>query len=188
MTAVTLEIEEVREAISSLTNADLLRLEKAARIYQFGIGLEGMDLVNEAISRALNGTRTCPRDVPFVVFLKNAMRSIASSERSRIREEPMLEVMTVGLGDGLAVLDYPSGDRNAEDVLLARQEMWERLRALEKVFANDDDAQMVLMGDLDGVSAADLRSMNGWSNQDYASVRRRIRRKLSTAYPDGWVQ
>jgi DNA-directed RNA polymerase specialized sigma24 family protein len=188
LTGTTLDIEEVRKAVSSLTNADLLRLERVARIYEFGVRLEGMDLVNEAISRTLSGTRTCPRDVPFVVFLKNVMRSIAWSERTRIREEPMLEVITVGLGDGSAVLDYPSDDRNAEDSLIARQDAQARLRALEEVFANDEDAQLVLMGDLDEMSAAEMRSMTGWSEQDLATVRRRIRRKLSNAYPSGWVQ
>lgn len=188
MTGATLDIDEIRTAVRSLTNADLLRLARIARTYEFGVGLEGMDLVNEAISRAMSGTRACPRDVPFVVFLKNAMRSIASSERARVREEPMLESTTVGLGDGSSAWDLPDDGRNAEDSLIAHQDMQARLHALETLFANDDDAQLVLMGDLEGMSAAEIRSMNGWSEQDLASVRRRMRRRLAARYPDGWVQ
>ena len=187
MTAATLEIDEVRHAVGALTTADLLRLQRIGAAYGVSIGVEGMDLVNEAISRALSGARACPRDVPFVVFLKNAMRSVASSERAKVREEPMLERMTVGLDDRPAVLDQPSGGRNGEETVLAREYAEGRLKALEKLFADDEDAQFVLMGDLDEIPAIDIRAMNGWTEQDYASVRRRMRRKLSAAYAHGWV-
>lgn len=96
MAAATLDIDQARDAVAALTATDLLRLQRAGAIYGVSIGVDGMDLVNEAISRALGGVRACPTDVPFVVFLRNAMRSIASSERARIKEEPMLESMTGG--------------------------------------------------------------------------------------------
>lgn len=186
--AATLDVDEVRDAVAALTTADLLRLRRVGGVYGVSIGVEGADLVNEAISRALGGVRACPRDVSFVVFLRNAMRSIASSERAKVKEEPMLESMTVALDDRPAVLDRPSIGRNAEETVLAREDAEGRLKALEKLFADDDDAQLVLLGDLDEMPAADIRAMNGWSEQDYASVRRRMRRKLSAAYPDGWVR
>lgn len=185
MTAATLDIDEVRDAVAALTTADLLRLQRIGAFYGVSIGVEGMDLVNEAISRALAGARACPRDVSFIVFLKNAMRSMASSERAKVKEEPMLESMTVGLADRQGVIDHPSSGRNAEETALAREDAEGRLKALEKLFADDEDAQLVLMADLDEMSAADIRAMSGWSEQGYASVRRRMRRKLSTAYPNG---
>lgn len=188
MTAATLDIDEVRDAVAALTAADILRLQRIGAAYGVSIGVEGMDMVNEAISRALGGVRACPRDVPFVVFLRNAMRSIASSERAKVKEEPMLKSMTVGLDDRPAVLDRPSIGRNAEETALAREDAEGRLKALETLFADDEDAQFVLMADLDEMPAGDIRAMNGWSEQDYASVRRRMRRKLSAAYPNGWVQ
>lgn len=188
MTTATLDIDEVRDAISALTAADILRLQRVGSAYGFGIGADGMDLVNEAISRTLSGVRACPRDVPFVVFLSNAMRSIASSERAKVKEEPMLERMTVGLEDRPAVFDQPSVGRNAEETVLAREDAEARLKTLEQLFADDEEAQLVLMGDLDEMPAADIRAISGWSEQDYASVRRRMRRKLSVAYPDGWAQ
>lgn len=184
----TLDIDEVRDAVAALTAADLIRLHRVGAIYGVSIGLEGMDLLNEAISRALDGVRACPRDVAFVVFLKNAMRSIASSERAKVKEQPMLESMTFGLDDRPAILDRPSIGRNAEETVLAREDAEGRLNALEELFVDDEEAQFVLMGDLDEMPAADIREMNGWSELDYASVRRRMRRKLSAAFPDGWVQ
>ena len=188
MKAATLDIDEVRDAIAALTAVEILRLQRAGAFYGVGVGIDGMDLVNEAISRALEGVRVCPRDVPLVVFLQNAMRSIASSERAQVKEEPMLESIAVGLDDRPASLDPPSLGRNAEEMMLAREDAENRLKALEKLFADDEEAQFVLMGDLDEMPAVDIRAMNGWSEQDYASVRRRMRRKLSAAYPNGWVQ
>lgn len=187
MTAATLDIDEVREAVAALTIADLLRLQRIGAAYGVSIGVEGMDLVNEAISRALSGARACPKDVSFVVFLKNAMRSMASSERAKVKEEPMLESMTVGLDDRPAVLDRQSSGPNAEETVLAREDAEGRLKALEDLFGDDEEAQLVLMGDLEEMPAADIRAMNGWSEQHYASVRRRMRRKLTGAYPNGWV-
>ncbi|WP_158918698.1 hypothetical protein [Caulobacter sp. S45] len=186
MTAA-LDIEEVRDAVAALTTADRLRLQRIGATYGVSVGLEGMDLVNEAISRALSGARACPKDVPLIIFLRNVMRSIASSERAKVMEEPMLESITHGLDDRSAVLDRPSSGRNAEERVLAQEDAAGRLKALEQLFVDDEDAQLVLMGDLDEMPAADIRAMNSWSEQDYASVRRRMRRKLSVAYPNGWV-
>ncbi|PZO03574.1 MAG: hypothetical protein DCF28_07150 [Alphaproteobacteria bacterium] len=186
MAAATLNIDQARDAVAALTAADLHRLQRAGAIYGVSIGVDGMDLVNEAISRALGGVRACPTDVPFVVFLRNAMRSIASSERARMKEEPMLESMTGGPDRPLTAVDRTAPGRSGEESLLAREDTDARLKALETLFADDEDAQLVLMGDLDEMSAADIRAMNKWSEQAYASVRRRMRRKLSAAYPNGW--
>lgn len=186
MAAATLDIDQARDAVAALTATDLLRLQRAGAIYGVSIGVDGMDLVNEAISRALGGVRACPTDVPFVLFLRNAMRSIASSERARMKEEPMLENMTGGPDGPLTAVDRTAPGRTGEETLLAREDTDARLKALETLFADDEDAQLVLMGDLDEMSAADIRAMNEWSEQAYASVRRRMRRKLSAAYPNGW--
>lgn len=187
MAAATLDIDQTRDAVAALTATDLLRLQRAGAIYGVSIGVDGMDLVNEAISRALGGVRACPTDVPFVVFLRNAMRSIASSERGRMKEEPMLESMTGGPDGPLTAVDRKAPGRTGEETLLAREDTDARLKALETLFADDEDAQLVLMGDLDEMSAAEIRGMNEWSEQAYASVRRRMRRKLFAAYPNGWA-
>ena len=186
MAAATLDIDQARDAVAALTATDLLRLQRAGAIYGVSIGVDGMDLVNEAISRALGGIRACPTDVPFVVFLRNAMRSIASSERGRMKEEPMSESMTGDPDGPLTAVDRTAPGRTGEETLLAREDTDARLKALEALFADDEDAQLVLMGDLDEMSAVDIRAMNEWSEQAYASVRRRMRRKLSAAYPNGW--
>ncbi|WP_233997759.1 hypothetical protein, partial [Erythrobacter sp. HI0077] len=64
MSTAVLTTQEVQDALAALTAADFLRLERAAVIYAVGIGVEARDVVNEAIRRALDGTRKCPKDLP----------------------------------------------------------------------------------------------------------------------------
>lgn len=188
MTAASLSTDEVRDAIAALTTAELIRLQKVGAIYAVGVGVEGLDVVNEAVSRALDGTRTCPRDAPVLIFLINAMRSMASSERTKAKEEPVMESMSSTLDDGPAILEPLAEGRNVEDLRLAREDAEARLKALEEIFVDDDDAQLVVMGDLDGLDADEIQTLGGWSAQAYATIRRRVRRKITARYPRGWVQ
>jgi DNA-directed RNA polymerase specialized sigma24 family protein len=183
-----LSIDEAREAIAALTTADLIRLKKVGALYAVGVGVDGLEVLNEAVRRALDGTRNCPGDVPMTVFLVNVMRSMASSERAKAKEEPMMESMSSTLDDGPAVLEPPSPTRNVEEMRLAREDAEGRLRALEDIFRDDDDAQLVLMGDVDEMSADEIRALGCWDEQAYATIRRRIRRKIAARYPQGWVQ
>ena len=188
VTAAPLSTDEVREAITALATADLIRLKRVGALYAVGIGVEGMEALNEAVRRALDGTRKCPRDVPMTVFLANVMRSMASSERTKAKEEPIMESMSSALDDGPAVWEPPSENRNAEEMRLAREDAESRLRALEEIFLNDEDAQLVLMGDFDEMAADEIRALGAWDEQTYATIRRRIRRKIAARYPQGWVQ
>lgn len=86
------------------------------------------------------------------------------------------------------MLEPPSELRSVEDWRVAREDAEARLKAIEAIFSDDDDAQLVLMGDLDGLEAHEVRAAGGWNEQEYATVRRRIRRKISAAFPKGWVQ
>ena len=188
VTAAPLSTDEVREAITALTTADLIRLKRVGALYAVGVGVEGPEVLNEAVRRALDGTRNCPRDVPMPVFLVNVMRSMASSERTKAKEEPIMESMSSTLDAGPAVLELPSERRNVEEMRLAREDAEGRLRALEELFLDDDDAQLVLMGHIDEMSADEIRALGGWDEQAYATIRRRIRRKIAARYPQGWVQ
>lgn len=188
VTAASLSTDEVREAITALTTADLIRLKRVGALYAVGIGVEGLEVLNDAVRRALDGTRNCPRDVPMPVFLVNVMRSMASSERTKAKEEPIMESMSSTLDAGPAVLEPPSESRNVEEMRLAREDAEGRLQALEALFLDDDDAQLVLMGDVDEMSADEIRALGGWDEQAYATIRRRIRRKIAARYPQGWVQ
>src|SRR5436190_21872807 len=80
---------DVARAIGCLSVADLARLQALARLWSRGLpgGLGWADVLNEAIARALDGSRQWPPDVPLLAFLSGVMRSICDDQRRRARRE-----------------------------------------------------------------------------------------------------
>ena len=80
--------EEALAAIRSLRDSDksvLLKIAKVyARIRQTRYDHE--DLLHEAITRVLEGTRKWPTAVPFMAFMAGVMRAIAWDWRAEVRE------------------------------------------------------------------------------------------------------
>ena len=183
-----LTAEEVAQAIGELTKAELNRLSRIAGHYAVGVGVEAQDVVNEAARRALDGTRACPRGVSLVTFLVNTMRSIAHAERIKLKEAPVNVSLSSPAEEDGATPDAADGARGAEDLLVAKEDAAARLAALDGLFAGDDDAQLVVMGLLDDLTADEIRSLGEWDEQGYATVRRRMRRKIERRYPQGWTR
>jgi hypothetical protein len=57
----SLSPEEIRSAIERFSDADWLRLRKAAQYFSGRSGREWRELQNEALLRSLDGRRRCPR-------------------------------------------------------------------------------------------------------------------------------
>ncbi len=70
-------VMELRETFESLGDAEYLKLNKAAGYLGWKCGLEGDELLGEAMMRALKGNRHCRRDLPPFVFLVGIMKSLA---------------------------------------------------------------------------------------------------------------
>ncbi len=70
MSAIDVDLasrEEVIEALQRLTDADLLKIESFARYRAYGLPwIDWRDLFQEAVGRALAGSRRWPKTVPFV--------------------------------------------------------------------------------------------------------------------------
>jgi DNA-directed RNA polymerase specialized sigma24 family protein len=163
-------------ALRALDPSDLLLLRKKAEYRALGSGMEGEDLFQEAILRTLEEERNCPTDVPLPVYLDNAMRSIADGERTKyVRERPS------GIGqpqDGpvAAALDpAPS----PSDAALARIDLAEVLESVQQIFENDPQAQAVVIGDMEGWSADEIKDLGGMDDKQYAAARKRVRRGLT---------
>ena len=70
--------DEVRAQLLALDDDALYRLELRVAGYRRMLPRQDVEeLVNEALRRALEGCRKWPKDVPFMVFLFESMRSIA---------------------------------------------------------------------------------------------------------------
>jgi RNA polymerase sigma-70 factor (ECF subfamily) len=165
---------ETALALKLLTPTELLKLKAIARLHARGlppdVGWE--DLLQEAITRALLGSRVQPEGVTAVGFLAGVMRSLKAEHWRRVRRgERRAEVR--GEEDPRQV--EPRDPRpDPERALAARQE----LDAIERLFAEDHQALQIIAGLASGLSAHEIRAATCLSKTDYDSARKRMRRAL----------
>lgn len=112
---------EIAQAISSLTAADWLRLRKVSHLYARR-DMSAKDVLQEAIARALEGSRVWPKGVDFVRFLVGVMSSIANVEYEKAKLRPTL-VMIDGEKGGGETVDYPDPTAGPEDQAIQRQQV-----------------------------------------------------------------
>jgi RNA polymerase sigma-70 factor (ECF subfamily) len=165
-------------ALGLITEMDFLRLKAIARLHARGLPpeVDWDDLLQEAMTRVIAGTRHPPPGVTTVAFLAGVMRSLRSEHWRR-----------AGRASGLApslLIDHASDQSrdvelydaasDPERALSARQE----LRLIERLFADDVIALDIIAGIGKGLSAEQIRAAAGLSKSDYDSARKRIRRTL----------
>lgn len=169
---------ETALALELVTEMDLLRLKAIARLHARGLPPEAgwEDLLQEAITRVLTGSRKLPEGVPMVAFIAGIMRSLKTEYWRRAR---------AGSGNREALrLDHTPAESGAlelrdpaptpERALSAQQE----LAAIAKLFADDPVALRILACLGEGMSAEQIRVTTGLSKTDYDSARKRMRRAL----------
>jgi len=167
----------VSRALAALSEIDLLRLRALARLRSRGLphGIDWSDLLNEALARALDGSRQWPVGVPFLVFLAGVMRSVCDEFWRRRRREAELIAFGINTEADGADVACPAADQ--ERVLAA----CEAVAAIYRLFAGDPVALCIISGLANGQSAEDIRVLHGLSPVDYNSARRRMRRALMRA-------
>ena len=177
--------QDVVDGLRELSDADLRRLERIARLRAIGLHeVEWQDLLQEAVARMLEGTRQWPRDVGLVVFLRQTMRSIASEHWRRreinpVTSESQLQDRSEAAGSSLldAVVDATADpERDAEAA--------ETIVQIEQAFEGDMEALHVLWGMATGKSPREIQDEGKMDARRYASTQRRIRRTLARTFPD----
>jgi DNA-directed RNA polymerase specialized sigma24 family protein len=165
-------------ALDVVGEIDLLRLKTIARWHARGLppDVTWEDLLQEAITRVLVGSRRVPEGVATVAFIAGIMRSLRTEHWRRIlRESPIDDAMKIDLDTddrrSLALQDPAPGPERA---LSARQS----LTAIQRLFADDPIVLKIIAGLGEGLSAEQIRSSAKLSRTDYNSARRRIRRTL----------
>ncbi len=168
--------EEVAFAFASLGTADYGRIGRIAQLRARGLPeVDWRDLVQEATQRALDGSRRWPLDVPFVVFMAESIRSIAS-EAWRRRGRHSVAITNNDADDGaIGVLadEAPDPERT-----LVAQDLLSRLYAL---FAGDPAAKAIIQGLADGLDPHEIQARATLTATAYDSARRRIRRTIARA-------
>jgi len=181
----TLSREEIEKAIRGLQPAGWVRLRKIAVIYSRSRRPDDEDLLQEAFARALNGSRKCPVHVDIVKFLAEVMRSLASDSAKARDRHPELRALPLAGEIGL-LFDPPDCRLNAEQDREGIQEIERIKAAVLGLFDDDLVAQTMAEGMMEGMEGDELRATTDLSTTGFASKRRLIRRRIDTAYPNGW--
>lgn len=177
--------DEISSAIRALTPAELARLKLVARRYAAGRPIEPDDLLQEAMLRALD-SRVCPSNVDVVRFLAEAMRSIAHGENEKA-EHKLVLVPVAKTGEPSAeTLAAPDPTPNAEVRMISEDEAARIRMAILALFDDDPQARDIVEGTMEEMTAEELRELTGLNLTDYNSKRRLIRRRIDTAFPQGW--
>ena len=188
MTAVRHEVVSPTKgavALRNLSDADLRRLERIARLRCIGLhDLHWRDLLHEAIARLLDGSRIWPKHLSLVVFLRETMRSIASDHWRRRSVNPIQlesEVPEIADAGNSPILENtPDLTPNPEEALSAV----ETLKHIHDIFCEDTDALHVIIGMANGKSPGEIQKEAGMTPTRYATTQRRIRRRLAREFPD----
>jgi DNA-directed RNA polymerase specialized sigma24 family protein len=169
---------QVALALNLISRMDFLRLKAIARLHARGLppDVSWDDLLQEAFTRAMVGSRRKPQGVEMVAFLAGIMRSLRAEHWRRARGGPVSnETLRIDHRRDLsraAELRDPASD--LEQALLAR----EQIEAIELLFAGDSVALAILAGLAEGRSAAQIRAGMRMTKTDYDSARKRMRRAL----------
>ncbi len=176
---------QIEEALTGLSNADLLRLKRIAQLRTYGLPeMNWEDLLQEAIARALAGSRVWPSEVPFLAFLVQTMRSIAneawlSARRADVALESDFESgKTSSDAREFRLEEVATNEVDPEREAMAS----DALRWIEAFFAEDSDATAVLAGLAQGLSPQETQIQSGMTPSRYEAAQKRIRRKLTKGF------
>lgn len=183
--------DEIREAIVSLTEVDLVRLERFAfwRIQMIGgttYGHDAKDLLYEAIVRTLDGRRTWNRvAVDFKGHLIGVIRSVCSEWKEKSKTEKHKELLFES--DLVGILDCNTTDplrsltpppRRPEDILEAQ----DSVAAVRKFFQDDKLVLEIIDGLEEGMAGPDIRQVLGISQKELETAKRRLHRSISKIF------
>lgn len=173
-----LSSDQVSTAFDALSPDDRLKLGAIEKHLLSGTAMGKGDLVHEAVCRALTGKRNCPRAVPFMAFLIETMKSIASHAREKRRRTP-----AEGMPGPTSIAEVSDSavTPSAEDQLIGAA----RLQEIYRHFEDDEEAGLVLMGWVDGLRGKELREATGFDQGRLDYAIKRIRRLMRKLYPDG---
>jgi len=178
-----LSSEEIRAVIENLNDSDWIRLVKLSRIHALRKshhmgGFEPEGLLQEAFLRALNGQRKCRSDLDFIQFMSGAMRSIANSSLKTQKKSNTVVVDFQSTQPGSGSLQIED-----EESKLVRRNHFEVLYSrLLELFESDELAQVIIEGDIEGLSKDELMELTQLDPTSFASKRKAIRRKIIREY------
>jgi hypothetical protein len=172
--------EEVLEKLDALSADEKLRLRLIERRRRDGTDFQENELYCEAVSQAIVGVRRCPQHTPFVAFLAQTMRSIASHKREALAKT---ESLTAEEDDGSE--QQLRSDELDPEAMLIKSESGDVVTAILECFEGDDQAQNAIIAISGPNTGKALRDEIGVDQAGYDYIMKRIRRTLAKKLPKG---
>lgn len=178
----------IDEALASLSDADSLRLLKAAKQLSRPTRYTPEELINQALHNALAGDRQYKPEVNLIAFLFMTMRSLVSSDCKSQRRQPGIISLDTKMEDSdRALLEKLQNPCPVPEDIFETQENLAIIRqSFLELFDDDLVAQTVLEGIMEEMSPQEIQELAGLDQKGYASMRRLIRRRIDKAFPKGW--
>ena len=164
-------------ALALVDQMDLLRIKAIARIYARGLPQDGAweDMLQEALTRVLTGSRRRPEGVAMVVFVAGILRSLRADYWRRAKRESGDERLRIDhQRDESLALELADPTPGPERALSARQE----INLIKLLFSDDRAVLKIIDGLGDGLTAEQIRLSTRLSKTGYDSARRRMRRRV----------
>jgi hypothetical protein len=181
-----LPVTEVTVRLRAMSTVDKIRFIRDSNYLSFGDARSPGDLRQEAVRRALDGSRKCPHSVPITTFLRGVMRSIAWADRKAIACPPKLGAVPNSGPAGQNAPEIPDPRLSAEDRILEQNRLVEIRERILDLFKDDAVAHQLAQGMMDGLQGIELRELLELSETEFASKRRLVRRRIDVAFPKGW--
>ena len=179
-------IEAISPLLEGLSKADWERLNRAAAYRCNIVSINPDELLQEALIRTLSGERRCPKDINILTFLRQTMRSIASSDAKSFSKNPG----SVQLSDFEEHTYLQSATQekatSIEDKLCSEDEAKEIKENILALFEHDETATMILMGRIEEMNASEIQKMLKIDQTQYQSKTKYIRRTINKHFPNGW--
>jgi RNA polymerase sigma-70 factor (ECF subfamily) len=167
-----------RDALLSLSPADLARLERIARARAAGLmDVEWSDLLHEALARILAGTRVWPANVPFMAFVAQTIRSLTSEAWRQQLTRPIVSVASSEDVSGLPV-DIADESFESEAAVAARQALDTLLAAVQ----GDAHVLHLVSGFELGETSIETIARTGLTPHQYDAARKRFRRVVDRLF------
>jgi RNA polymerase sigma-70 factor (ECF subfamily) len=159
---------ELEAAIRALSPTDMIKIRRIAELRAAGLRvMDWSDLLQEAVVRALSGSRAWPKDIPLIAFLAQTMRSIANEAWVGAERSGTVDANLAHMQDTV-----PDPERCA----LAA----DTLRHVYSLFDDDPDATAVLNGVARGIPPTEIQRAAQMTEHRYTAAQKRIRRRLAS--------
>lgn len=192
--------DEVRQAISVLSDGELLKLQRLAEQAIFRLrrkvwGVDAADLLNDAILRLLNEKRHWkPKKVDLVGQIAGIITSIESDwlKRGKRGEVPVLDAeLQREDADGAetpTTLESAADSRlNPEQAALASEELTQEqlLDQVADLFENNPLAGLIFAEWRRGTTGPEIMKALDLTRQQYDTAVRRMDRAIQKRWPEG---